>query len=358
MFVYVILALTVAGLALLEVGKLRPVVNKYIQIGLFLFLLVVGLRYMHGDYGTYQMGYETGTDVGGDIGYYQLQLLFWELGFSFQSFVFLLTLLSVFAFKQTFRLSLWPCFGLVMILGKIFTLYAMSGIRQYIAIAIAWWAISELLINRRKYVFFLLIFVAYTLHGSALIILPVYFFRNRAFNMKIAVLMMIGAIIVGRSYMSFFAGAAEYSDFVNDRLGSYIRETDTGGASMNYLNFIENFLFLIFALKVRKKVIDKIPYYDFFLYMFLIYCGLLIAGSEIGIIKRLRDYYALSYAIIVPASVYIFKERSIRKLAHAVFIAYFIFLMFRSLFVYDAPFSPDDYGRMIPYHSIFEMKAF
>ncbi|MDD7461679.1 MAG: EpsG family protein [Prevotellaceae bacterium] len=354
MAVYILLALVICWAALQENGHITKTTKLFFNVGLIVFLLVVGLRYMHGDYPTYQMGYERGLDVGNDEGYYQLQLLFRGWGFSFQTFIFVITLFSVFAFRQAFRVSLWPSFGLAMILGKIFTLYAMSGIRQYIALALAWWAISELLIYKRRIVFFALLFLAYTMHGSALILLPIYFFRNRSFSYSIAILMILGAIMIGRTYMNFFEGAAAYSDLVDQRMSAYLEGTKLGGEGMNALNYIENFVFLIAAVLVRKKVVDKIPYYDFFLYMYLIYCGLLIAGSEIGIIKRLRDYYALSYAIIVPATAYFFKNNATRRYIYAIFVIYFIFLMFRSLFVYDSPFDADAYNRMVPYHSIFE----
>ena len=356
MLVYILLAFIVGIFALIEDGKQTGLDKKLFNVGLFVFLLVVGLRYMHGDYGTYEMAYNERIDVGGDIGYYQLQLLLQDIGGSFQVFVFIITLISVFAFRQTFRMSVWPIFGIVMILGKIFTLYAMSGIRQYLAMAICWWAISELLIYKRKLLFLAMILIAYTLHGSAIIILPVYFFRDRRFNSLVAFLMILLAVIIGRSFMQFFKGAADLSDFVDNRFGSYVQGSLSGESGMNLLNYAENFLFLFLALLVRKKAVHKIPYFDFFLYMFLIYCGFLIAGNEVGIVKRLRDYYALSYAFIVPSFIYLFRDESLRKASHFIIVIYFIFLMFRSLTVYDSVFDESYYGKMIPYHSVFQMK--
>lgn len=353
MFVYILLAFICGLFALMENGKRSPRTLQMFNIGLFVFFLVVGLRYRHGDYGTYEWGYNGGYDVGGDKGYFILQEFFHKLGASFQLFIFLITLFSVIAFKKLFRLSIWPCFGLVMILGKIFTLYAMSGIRQYIAIAICWWAISELLLNKKKYIFLIMVILAGTIHGSAYIMLPVYFLKDYEYTKRRALIMFITAIIAASFSMLIFTTAAEMSDFVDQRLSPYINDKTQRG--MNALNYAENLLFLFLAYKVRDIAVKKIPYFDFFLYLFIIYCGFLLVGNEIGVVKRLRDYYAIAYAFIVPSFIYLSKEGLFRRLAHFGIIAYFIFLMFRSLSVYDAPFAKNLYDRMVPYHSVFEM---
>lgn len=353
MFVYILLAFICGLFALMENGNRSPRTMQMFNISLFAFLLVVGLRYWHGDYGTYEWGYNNDLDIGGDKGYFFIQKLFHGTGAPFQLFIFLITLFSVIAFKKTFRLSIWPCFGLVMILGKIFTLYAMSGIRQYIAIAICWWAISELLLNKKKYIFLIMIILAGTIHGSAYIMLPVYFLKDYEYTKKRAIIMLIAAVIAASFSMLIFTTAAEMSDFVDQRLSPYIN--DKTQRSMNVLNYAENLLFLFLAYKVRDIAVKKIPHFDFFLYLFIIYCGFLLVGNEIGVVKRLRDYYAIAYAFIVPSFIYLSKEGFYRKLAHFGVIAYFIFLMFRSLSVYDAPFAKNEYGRMVPYHSVFEM---
>lgn len=244
---------------------------------------------------------------------------------------------------------------MIMILGKIFTLYAMSGIRQYMAMAICWWALSELLLKQRKVTFIVMVVFAYTLHGSALVFLPVLAFRDMTFTYKKAVFLLLLAIVVGAYSMTFFESASKASDFVNDRFGEYVNESQgVEGMSMNMMNYLENFVFLIMAVWVRKRAIVKVPYYDFFLFMFVAYCGFLIVGSEVGIVKRLRDYYAIAYAFLVPAFIYAFRSIRLQRYCKGVMIAYFIFLMFRSLAVYDSGIPEGSYGRMVPYHSIFQ----
>lgn len=356
MLVYIILGFVIGIFALNESGRRTGRDMKMFYIGLFLFLLVVGLHYHTGDYETYEMGYNKGIDVGGDKGYYALQKLFSSTGVSFQFFIFATTLLSVIAIYLMYRISIWPSFGLVVILGKFFTLYAMSGIRQYLAMVVCWWAISELLLKKRKVLFILLVLYAYTLHGSAIIVLPVFFLRNLKFSYKTAVLILGASLIIGLGFQQFYEQVSGYSDFIDSRFGAYYRQASKAGSEvMNILNYAENFLFLVFALMVRNKAIKRIPYYDFFLYMFVIYCGFLIAGSEIGVVKRLRDYYGLAYAFIVPSFVYLVSRKQERMLIRFVVILYFIFLMFRSFSVYDSGLRLGANNTMIPYKSVIEL---
>ena len=352
--VYTILALVLGLNASLEYGNCSKRDYQLFNIGLLLILLVSGLRYMHGDYGTYEMGYNKGIDVGGDCGYYQIQLLGKNIGFSFQLFVFLITLLAVYSYKKAFNISTFPNFCLVVILGKIFTLYAMSGIRQFIAMAITWWAIKILLEKQKILSFIIMTAIAYSLHASALIILPIALFYKRKFSYVTSLIIIIVALIISYSSITFFASTADISNLVKERLSGYIVRADHA-ESMNILNYFENFLFLFLALLARKEAVKKVPYYDFFLYLFIIYCAFLIAGANIGIIKRLRDYYIISYAFIIPGICYLFKEKIAQNATRLLFIAYFIFLFFRSLSVYDSTFNKDYYGRMVPYHSILYM---
>jgi len=354
MFFYLLLALlTVVASYLGLTSSTKRTKEVSLLVAWIAFLLIVGLRYHHGDYGTYEMGYKYDQDVGGDFGYFALQKIFHRMGAPFWFFAFLITLLSVYCFKKIFSISPWPAFGLIFLLGKIFTLYAMSGIRQYMAMAVCWWALYQLLVYRRDAVFFTSVLLAYSLHGSALIFLPVWFLRRIKFSWIWLLLILVISISLAYTYKTLFGAVANSSDLINDRLGSYVEESQEGGEGMNMLNYLENSLFLILALMVRKRARKVVPYYDTFLYMFAIYLGFLIVGNEIGIIKRLRDYYAIAYAILCPSFIFLFRDIRLKKATYYLLVCYFVFLFFRSLAVYDAPFPPDTEGRMVPYHSIF-----
>lgn len=354
MFVYIILAVVIGFGASQETGTRSIRDYQLFYISLFLMFLVSGFRYWHGDYGTYEAGYNAGVDIGRDWGYYQIQLFGKALGFSFQLFVCLITIFAIYAYKKAFSISLFPNFCLAVIMGKFFTFYAMSGTRQFIAMAICWWALKVLLKTQKIIPFIIMIAIAYTIHGSALIVVPVAFFYKRKFSYSITLFMIIIACIISFSSLAFFTSTTDFSDIANQRLSGYL--TSSGNReTINVLNYFENLLFLLLALIARKEAVKKIPYYDFFLYLFIIYYSFLIAGANIGIIKRLRDYYAIAYAFIIPGIFYLSKDKRIQNIIRLLFVVYFIFLFFRSLSIYDSAFKENYYGRMVPYHSILDM---
>lgn len=348
------LAVVIGLSASQEIGTRSIRDNQLFNISLFLILLASGLRYMHGDYITYEIRFNEMLNEGGDWGYYQIQLLAKKIGMSFQMFVFLMTIPAIYAYKKAFSISTFPNFCLAVIMGKIFTFYAMSGIRQFIALAICWWALKVLLEKKKLLPFIIMTVIAYTIHASAIIMFPVVFFYKRKFSYSIALIMIIVAFAISYSSLTFFASTADFSELADERLAGYLTRS-TENQTMNALNYIENFAILGLALIVRKKAATKIPHYDFYLYLFIIYCAFLIAGANIGIIKRLRDYYVIAYAFIVPGIFYLSKEKLVQHITRLLFVAYFIFLFFRSLTIYDSAFSEDNYGRMVPYHSILEM---
>lgn len=349
MLVYIILALVVMIPALNETGRRTQSEEKLLYFSLFVLLLVTGLRYKHGDYGGYELAYEEDFDIGQDWGYYQIQLLFHYFNLPFSVFVFAISLFGVIALNRAFQISLWPLFGMVFVLGKIFTFYAMSGIRQYIAMVICWWAAGELLRTNRKQVFVLMVVIAYLFHGSALVFLPMLLFVNREFKLNVILYMLLAAVFMGLFWESVFQYVIDLNDTVDQRFGNYLRDPDEEG--MNMLNYVENLLFLLLAILVRKQAVKKIPYYDFFLYMFVIYCAIFLVGHNVRVVKRVRDYFAISYAFIVPAFIYLVEKKS-QTLVKVVFILYFILLMFRSFAVYDSAFEPGAFNRMVPYHNV------
>lgn len=354
MFFYLLLALlAIVASYLGYTSKTKRQKEVSLFIAWIAFLLIVGLRYHHGDYGTYEMGYEFDEDVGGDLGYFELQKIFHRTGAPFWFFAFLITFFSVYSFRRIFSISPWPAFGLIMILGKIFTLYAMSGIRQYLAMAICWWALYQLLVKKRDLVFGGAVLLAYSIHASALIFIPVYFFRKISFSWIRLILLLVLSLIVSYSFKTIFGVAANMSDLVYTRFGTYVTDNEMVSGGMNALNYVENSLFLILAIAVRRRAVQKVPFYDVFLYMFAVYFGFLIVGNEIGVIKRLRDYYAVAYAILCPSFIFLFRNNGMRKATYYLLVFYFVFLFFRSLAVFDAPFPPGTEGRMVPYHSIF-----
>ena len=97
MFVYIMLAVVIGLSACQETGSRSIRDNQLFHICLFLIFLVTGLRYMHGDYATYEIRFNEMLNAGGDWGFYQLQLFAKKIGMSFQLFIFLMAIPGLYA---------------------------------------------------------------------------------------------------------------------------------------------------------------------------------------------------------------------------------------------------------------------
>ena len=300
---------------------------QYVTI--IFFVLLSGLRYHLGDTETYRLYYDGILDINDfEKGYAFINVLFNTLHFNFMLFLFVITGITGFLIKKSFE-NRWFFFAMLMILGKLATLYAFSGLRQWIALCICFYAIYLLQKGKWKY-FLLVVFIAMQFHRSAMVLFPMALFYGRDFKYRVAFVTVIVAVFIGYSSKEFFQAAGDINPALN--LGVYLED---GGneVGMNAMNWIENFAILIPAIIFRNRLKDKVPNYDFFLYMHLIYCAFLIAGSDFGIIKRLRDYYVTGYFVLVPSFMYLFPPKQ-RKIYLALAIIYFGLLFFRSLNFY------------------------
>ena len=329
-FVYLPLFLIVAYGALTEpLDPYKP--NRRLQnFALVIFVLLSGLRFV-GDTPGYAIYYQTNIDSPFEIGYVFISNFFRTLHFNFPLFLLSVTAITGLLIKKAFA-NQWFFFAMLMILGKLATFYAFSGLRQWIALCICFYAVSILLKGKRLY-FLLIVIIAVQFHRSAIIIAPMALFYKREFRYKVALITICIAIVIGMNPLQFLQSASDVNPLLDGRgyLTQEGNEVAMGG--INAFNWVENFAILIPAVFFRKKIHERVPNYDFFLYMHLIYCAFLIAGSDFGIIKRLRDYYVTGYYVLLPAFMYLFPQKQ-RRFYLLFVVLYFGLLFFRSLNYY------------------------
>ncbi|WP_300850772.1 EpsG family protein [uncultured Rikenella sp.] len=346
---YLCLLLLIALGALMEDSILKDPNQRKVWIFFcFIFLVIIpGLRFEQGiDYFAYRASYQSAEGGEFELGFYLLMHLFIQLGASFPVFIFGITLVTMVLLVRAMELNTnWLFFGLLVFLSKFFTYYAMAGTRQFMAFPIAWLAIAWLC-RGSTLRFFILVAIASLFHASSLIILPLYWFRRTAYT-PMRFWLILGIAIICRFLNSILLQPVVNSvPFLALRLGGYLLDTSDG---INKLNLIENLGFLLVALILRPRLKDRVLYYDFFLMMLLLFFSFFIVGSNIAIIKRLRDYFLLSYAVLIPAFGYAFKEGATRLFYKIAIVSYFSFLFIRSLIVYD---SYSVFGQMIPYKCV------
>lgn len=163
-----------------------------------------------------------------------------------------------------------------------------NGIRQFLAVAITFFA-SVFLVKKKIIPFMLMVLIAYSIHSSALLMVPIYFIVTQKPWTNKSILMIITAVIVG---------AVLAPTMISENADT---ELLLGGVGIPRVAFMS----LPVALIIWKK--DEIkkktnPMIDICINMALLTCGFFIIGMfTSGIyVGRIPIYFSLYNWILVP----------------------------------------------------------
>ncbi len=163
-------------------------------------------------------------------------------------------------------------FAVIVFMGLWF-FFTFTYLRQVMAATIGWLAIKYV-IDRKPIQFFLIVFIAFTFHNSAIVLAPFYFVPAKKFDPVFVFFVLVGALAIGMGNM--LSGLVAESDaFVDaaraEQNANYIAE---GTFRVEY--FIEAILFAglliwkydAFDEKNRKEIV--------LLNMALVFCAILL----------------------------------------------------------------------------------
>lgn len=195
----------------------------------------------------------------------------------------------------------------------LFGTFQMTGVRQSCAMAI--FLLAYKYIKEKKPIkYLLMIGVAYLFHKSAIVLLPIYWFKNRKIR-KIDVPIVVAAVILiyqnRLEIFEYIKGFTSYSYFEALQHGEPINFS-----LMIYVTTLLSFiLFCILESKVRrakfnnsidcytKAIENHLPYYALYtnsMYFASFFMPLVAIN---GSIRRIVMYYALFMIIIVPKGI-------------------------------------------------------
>lgn len=180
-----------------------------------------------------------------------------------------------------------------------FVMWTHNGMRQFVAVSMVF-AATELLLRKNYIPYILIVLLASTYHGSALIMLPVLFVvQGKAWNFK-AIIMMLAILAVTSSteiLNDLLVGVMENSQYAGD----VDTLMSTGG-----VNFFRVLVFAIppvMALMFRRQITQlNIPIINLAVNMSIVSLGVyFIALFTSGIyIARIPIYFSLYNYILLP----------------------------------------------------------
>ena len=228
-----------------------------------------------------------------DGGWYIFQMLLQKISSNPRFLMIALAVLFALAFvmfvtrvsdKKWLLLFLFVCFGLWK--------FQFSAMRQCTAIMLCMIAIKY--VEEKKPVkFYLLILLAYTIHATAIIFIPVYFVRFLSDTKRDRTIMIIAAIVVSALSSSIFMwvsqNVADYERYAIDY-------SDNGGNIFAIIAIV----ITVFSEINRKGLLESKPGLLPYMYLNFVFTCICILRIKFPMLERLKFYY-IPFAIIVFA---------------------------------------------------------
>lgn len=312
-------------------ATIRP--NRIFMLGTMLcFVLVSGLRSNIGDTYFYKHSFETNdftwdyVQSQKDVGFGILQMLLKTYSGNPQILIFttaaitnILIILVLYKYSRMFELSTY-----VYITSGLF-LVSMNGLRQFLAAAIAF-AATKYLIERSWIKYFLVVGLASTLHLSALVLIPIYFFvKYRAWSKATLVLLSFALLIV----LGFEWFSSVFFSTIKDSHYAEYQNFQEGGAS--FLRVVVTAVPILVAYIGKEKLRKLFPESDFIVNLSLIALAVMLISTQNWIFARLAIYFQLYQLVLVGWIVKLFRDREQRFVYLGIIICYLLYYYYESV---------------------------
>lgn len=188
-------------------------------------------------------------------------------------FIFILTMLVyTLLFVSISRYCRNYSFAVIVFLGLWF-FFTFTYLRQVMAATIGWLSIKYI-IDRKPLQFFLIVFIAFTFHNSAIVLAPLYFIPIKKFNPTFVVAGLIFLLFIGLT--DVLSALFAVSDTIADKAKAEanVQLVEEGAFRVAYL--IEAVLFLALILWRYDTIDENDRKQVVMLNMALLFCAMLL----------------------------------------------------------------------------------
>lgn len=190
--------------------------------------------------------------------------------------------------------------GIFLYLATTIFYVTMNGMRQAMAASLLFWAVT--FINKRRFIHYLIcVFIAASLHESAVIFIPLYFILkqkawNRVFYFTAG--SFLAAFILFRPFIGVFIDMIE-----NTQFNTYANDISNGGSSVNVIRVVIFFIPLFLTYIYRNRLEKIFPEYHVFVYLSLFNFIFMLFGIHYLYFYRLCMYFELANLVLIPAAI-------------------------------------------------------
>lgn len=211
-------------------------------------------------------------------------------------------------------------------------------LRQYLAIGLCLFSLHYV-VSRNLKIFISIIILAFSLHQTSIVFVPVYFLYNHYLevNKRNLFLYLLLCILMAYSIgflMNFAVGSlVGYDSYLDSELMS------DGNLKMAFVYISFFITYAIFTFRRKTSLVENL-----FFKMLGIAIMLQIAGSQFVLMQRLNLYYAISLLIIIPNTIKYIKNIKFK-------FAFVLYIVFIFTYIMYLDFEKNRY-QVIPYSSI------
>lgn len=246
-----------------------------------------------------------------DIGYYILTKLFQIFSGSYQLFllaiaVFFISLMAVWIY----RYSSSPCTSFILFSTLFYSFYALTGHRQTIATALVCFVGYGLILQRKFWKFVAVVFMAFLIHKSSLLFLPLYFLCQIPITLGYRIFCTIVIMVVGILGRSLYVPIALWMGF-DEVLINYAE----GGAEL-YAVLLILLCTIIWILYPRIAHHRQDARVLFHINSLTVLTGLMVFHNQS--FMRIQQYFSLYLMITIPEVINTVK-REYRLLVYLLF---------------------------------------
>lgn len=330
--------------------------KAYWSQAIIFFAVVIffcGLRSGIADTGTYIAmfkGYPSNIfrvnigDIGKDKGFYVISVLYKQfISMDFHGWLFLMAFVSGIAlmlgllrYSEYFGMS---CY--LLIAGTMFT-YFINGMRQFIVVTIFFYA-TYMIIDGKWKQYVILVLILSTIHGSAIILLLVYFLRNVkpwGSQMRMVIfLSLIAGVCFDKIFPLFgnFLAETQYKGYVD-----YISSEGKGSSVIRLAIAIVPCMIAYLARYAIEEENNKLI--NFSINMSVVnFCLYIIATFSSGmVVGRMTTYFDIYNLVLLPWLLHHAFTKESRKIIIVLFMAfYLIFFYFQMVLTWGLGYESD-----------------
>lgn len=347
MLVYIIILLLLCASSCISVFLNKEVERKLFIFFSIILLLVSGLRYDIGvDYLSYLSLYQDSFEINPEINEKGFAILFhtlYRLGISYDIVSFILSFFTIyFVFKYINRYSTNHLFSILIFFtfGQ-FYFNTFNSVRQTL-VTYAFYLLL-IYIKERKFIIYSIyvIFLAFILHSTAIILIPLYFVLLRSYSFKTRIIFFI-LISFSTIIVIKLIEVSPYSVYLN--LDKY-----TGDVSpTTYLLLIISCLIFIVGCISKIRSEDEVILFNLnTILISVLILSLLFQGTPIIMVtNRLSYYFSPILIVLMPICIYRMRLLSNRSIIIIVLSICFSLLCIMTLV------ANGEENNLIPYKTI------